>query len=217
MLSGRNKILLDIYGRLYRHFGRQKWWPADSKFEVIIGAILTQNTSWSNVQRAIENLKKEKALSPEKLNRLTISRLGQIIKPSGFYNIKAKRIKAFLGFLYKDYKGSLTRMFNESLPVLREKLLAVNGIGPETADSILLYAAGKPVFVVDAYTKRIFSRHGFIKHDADYHQVQRFFSENLPGDTRLFNEYHALIVELGKNICKKAKPRCEQCPVYSVK
>lgn len=217
MSPGRNDILLDIYGRLSRHFGPQKWWPADTKFEIIIGAILTQNTAWSNVERAIKNLKKEKVLSPEKLYRFKTSSLSRLIRPSGYYNVKAKRIKSFLEFLFKDYKGSLKKMFNEDLPVLRQKLLAVNGIGPETADSILLYAAGKPVFVVDAYTKRIFSRHGFVRPDSQYHHVQRLFSENLKADAGLFNEYHALIVELGKNICKKTKPRCEQCPVYSVK
>ena len=217
MSSGQNNILLDIYGRLSRHFGPQKWWPADTKFEVIIGAILTQNTAWLNVEQAIKNLKREKVLSPKKLYRLKTYTLAQLIKPSGYYNTKAKCIKSFLKFLFKDYNGSLKKMFNESLPVLRQELLAVNGIGPETADSILLYAAEKPVFVVDAYTKRIFSRHGLVRPDSEYYQIQRLFNENLAADTRFFNEYHALIVELGKNICKKTKPRCKICPVYSVK
>jgi len=213
MSSGLN----DIYNRLHKHFGPQHWWPADTKFEVIIGAILTQNTAWPNVERAIKNLKKENVLTPEKLYRLNIKKLAHLIKPSGYYNIKAKRIKSFLKFLFADYNGSLKRLFDEDLGVLREKLLSVNGIGPETADSIILYAAGKPVFVVDAYTKRIFSRHGFIKPDSEYVSVQRMFHENLPADAKLFNEYHALIVELGKNMCKKTKPKCQICPVYSVK
>lgn len=208
---------MNIYSILYGKFGPQNWWPADTEFEVIIGAILTQNTAWANVERAIGNLKKENVLTPQRLYELDTKKLARLIKPSGYYNIKAKRIKAFLEFLFKNYKGSLKNMFGEGLKGLRQKLLGVNGIGPETADSILLYAAEEPVFVVDAYTKRVFSRHGFIKKDAGYDETQRFFMDNLPVNREFFNEYHALIVKLGKTICK-TKPRCEICPIaYSVK
>jgi len=201
-----------IYKKMYERFGSRHWWPADTPFEVIIGAILTQNTAWSNVEKAIVNLKNQGLTTPKKLYQININFLAQAIRPAGYYNIKAKRLKAFLKFLFQRYNGSLKKMFAVSASNLRKELLQVNGIGPETADSILLYAANKPVFVIDAYTKRIFSRHNFIKPDAAYDQAQRFFTSNLPKDTKLFNEYHALIVELGKNICK-TKPRCEICPI----
>ena len=211
-VAPRNDVLMEIYSRLRGEFGPQNWWPADTGFEIIIGAILTQNTAWPNVERAIENLKKEKVLTPQRLYGLDTKKLRQLIRPSGYYNVKAKRIKAFLKFLFENYSGSLKNMLREGLQDLRRKLLEVNGIGPETADSILLYAAGKPIFVVDAYTKRIFSRHGLVSPDSKYEDVQRFFMGNLPLDAALFNEYHALIVELGKNICK-TKPKCEICPI----
>lgn len=212
MLPVRNDGLMQIYDKLYERFGPRHWWPGDTAFEIIVGAILTQNTAWANVEKAIRNLKSKELLTPGKLYRINIKILAGLIRPAGYYNIKAKRLKAFLKFLFERYDGSLKKMFFRRLPDLRGELLSVNGIGPETADSILLYAAGKPVFVVDAYTKRIFSRHKFIRPAATYDDVQRFFMDNLPRDVKLFNEYHALIVELGKNICK-TKPRCQICPL----
>lgn len=211
-MESTQKELLRIYGKLYARFGPRHWWPADTALEVVVGAILTQNTAWTNVEKAIATLKHRRLLTAEKLYRLDIKTLASLIRPAGYYNIKAKRLKNFLEFLFTGYNGSLKKLFSSLLPDLRNRLLSINGIGPETADSILLYAARKPVFVVDAYTKRIFSRHNLIRPDADYRQVQRFFTDNLPKDEKLFNEYHALIVELGKNICK-AKPRCRICPI----
>lgn len=207
------KSLEDIYEKLYRCFGPQDWWPGDSPFEVIVGAILTQNTNWQNVARAIDNLKKAKVLTPTKLHSLPLNKLAQLIRPSGYFNIKAKRLKSFLGFLFKNHQGKLDKMFSLPLDELRQEILSVKGIGPETADSILLYAGGYPVFVVDAYTKRIFSRKKLFSEDADYHRVQEIFMVNLKKDVQLYNEYHALIVRLGKDFCKKTKPKCEICPI----
>jgi endonuclease-3 related protein len=203
---------MHIYNRLHERFGPRHWWPADTDFEIITGAILTQNTAWANVEKAIANLKKKRILTPRKMYKTPTSTLAGLIRPSGYYNIKARRLKAFVNFLFKNYNGSLKKMFSRKTAVLREELLDINGIGPETADSILLYAAEKPVFVVDAYTRRILSRHNLIRPQAGYDDVQHFFTNNLPPDRRLFNEYHALIVELGKTICKK-KPRCAVCPI----
>lgn len=205
--------LESIYQKLFRHFGPQSWWPGETPFEVIVGAILTQNTNWQNVARAIDNLKKAKALTPEKLHALSQPRLAELIRPSGYFNIKAKRLKEFLNFLFKNYGGSLEKMFSRPLEDLRKEILAVRGIGPETADSILLYAGGYPVFVVDAYTKRIFSRLKLLSEEADYHQVQELFTRSLKKDVQLFNEYHALIVRLGKDFCRKNNPKCEICPI----
>ncbi len=203
----------DIYQRLYRSFGPQSWWPGETPFEVIVGAILTQNTNWQNVAKAIDNLKKARVLTPQKLHSLPIDRLARLIRPSGYFNIKAKRLKSFLNFLFKNYQGKLDKMFARPLNELRKEILAVKGIGPETADSILLYAGGLPIFVVDAYTKRIFSRQKLLSEDTEYHQVQELFTRSLKKDVQLYNEYHALIVRLGKDFCKKIKPKCEVCPI----
>ena len=206
-----------IYEKLYKHFGPQHWWPADSAFEVIVGAILTQNTNWSNVRRALNNLKKHKLLKPEKLYRISQKRLAALIRSAGYFNIKAKRLKTFLNFLFQSYQGSLKKMSGIDTGILRQQLLSVNGIGPETADSILLYALNKPVFVVDTYTKRILLRHCLIKENARYEDIQDFFMKNLKRDARLFNEYHAILVRLGKEICIKKKPRCEICALKNYK
>ncbi|MCM8780623.1 MAG: endonuclease III domain-containing protein [Candidatus Omnitrophica bacterium] len=208
-----NLTLDSIYKRLYAYFGPQYWWPGDSVFEVIVGAILTQNTNWLNVEKAIKNLKEAGLLLPRRLYNLPIRRLASFIKPAGYYNIKARRLKEFLDFLFKEYKGSLKIMSGISTPKLRQQLLSVNGIGPETADSILLYGFNRPIFVVDTYTKRIFSRHGFISEDVDYATVQNWLMKNLKKDVKLFNEYHALLVKLGKEYCLKRRPRCEICPL----
>lgn len=209
---GRRNHFLEIYNALFKYFGPQDWWPGETPFEVIIGAILTQNTSWDNVKKAIASLKKSRKFTPEGLFKLPPGELALLIKSSGYFNIKAKRLKNFLSFLFDDYEGDLGRLLKEDGNILRHKLLNVNGIGPETADSILLYAAEYPVFVVDAYTKRIFSRHGYVPSDATYHQIQELFTEALPGDTQLYNEYHALIVRVGKELCRKT-PRCNFCPI----
>ena len=211
-----SRSLLIIYDLLYAKFGPRHWWPGDTKLEVIIGAILTQNTAWVNVEKAIENLKKEKALSVSKLCSITEKRLAGLIRPSGYYNVKANRIKNFLKFLNTYCNGSINKMFSLDLYKLREELLAVKGIGSETADSILLYAGNKPIFVVDAYTKRVLSRHGFISEEAEYKEIQSLFMDNLPEDVRLFNEFHALIVELGKSICKSKQPLCNKCPIRNM-
>ena len=210
------KSLYDIYEILYSSFGSQGWWPADSRFETIVGAILTQSVSWTNVEKAIDNLKEYcrtlgMDLSPEMLKEINIELLAELIRPSGYYNMKAKKLKAFVDFLYQEYKGNLAFMFKENLEVLRPRLLKVYGIGPETADSILLYAGNYPIFVIDAYTKRVFSRIGLTTKDVDYHSLQEMVMGNYSPDVKKYNEYHALIVELGKNICKKRNPDCKNC------
>lgn len=203
-----------IYQVLFRAYGPQHWWPADTPFEVIVGAVLTQNTAWANVEKAIANLKREKLLTtPSRMYNVEPEKLASLIRPSGHYNIKTKRLRNLLSFIHTCYSGSLKKMFATDPVALRQHMLEVNGIGPETADSILLYAGGKPFFVVDAYTKRIFSRKGLVTGDADYHEIQRLFMDNLPRDTLFYNEYHALIVKLGKENCRKKRPICNGCPL----
>ena len=209
----KQEILLKIYNSLYNYFGPLKWWPGDTPFEIMVGAILTQNTSWSNVEKAINNLKKENLLEPWKLYLINQEKLAQLIKPSGYYNIKTRRLKNFVNIFVNDFEGSAEKMFLGDGKELRKKLLNVNGIGPETADSILLYAGKRPFFVVDAYTKRVFSRHKLILENASYHQIQEFFSQNLDQDVKLFNEFHAQIVMLGKTICTSKNPDCAKCPI----
>ena len=202
-----------IYRKLYSHFGAQYWWPAKSRFEVIVGAILTQNTNWQNVEKAIKNLKKAKALNAQKLHRMPKEKIARLIRPSGFFNIKSGRLKEFLRFFFENYNGDIRRLIKQDKQILREQLLSVKGIGPETADSILLYALDKPVFVVDAYTRRVLARHKIIAQDADYDEVQNLFSKNLKIEVKLFNEYHALIVRLAKVYCLKNNPKCDLCPL----
>jgi len=221
MMSARSqKILQKIYHVLFQAFGPQYWWPAKSKFEVIVGAILTQNTNWKNVEKALNNLKKAKVLSPQALYKLPSDQLAALIKPAGYFNVKAKRLKNFINFLVEEFHGDLISMGKLSCEDLREKLLQINGIGPETADSILLYALDKPIFVVDAYTRRFLYRHNMIDAQATYQDVQNLFMQNLQGEPQLFNEYHALIVRLGKEYCKP-HPQCAKCPLsdfhYSLK
>jgi endonuclease-3 related protein len=206
------EALEEIYASLFAHFGPLHWWPGDSPFEIAVGAILTQNTNWTNVEKAIANLKREKVLRAGVLHKLHTNKLASLIRPSGYFNVKAKRLKSFLKYLANHYKGSMTAMRDEDMAVLRKELLEINGIGPETADSILLYALEKPVFVIDAYTKRVMTRHGITTEPADYHQLQELFHKNLPWDVQLFNEYHALFVMVGKDFCKP-KPRCNGCPL----
>jgi endonuclease-3 related protein len=205
-----------IYKKLYSAFGRQHWWPAESPFEVVVGAILTQNTNWLNVEKALGNLKKRRLLKPHRLLSLPEEKLASFLVPAGYYNIKARRLKNFLKFLSECYRGKVSNMALKDTAALRQELLSVNGIGQETADSILLYALEKPVFVVDAYTKRIFSRHALIREGATYEETQNLFMKNLKRQTKLFNEYHALLVKLGKEFCLKKKPRCSVCPLGKI-
>lgn len=197
---------------MFDTLGPQQWWPGETPFEIVVGAILTQNTNWSNVEKAIKNLKMAGRLSPEEIYGLGTTELAQLIRPSGFFNIKARRVKTFIDWLFSAYGGKLHTMFAQDLQTLRDELLAVKGIGPETADSILLYAGNFPTFVVDAYTYRILSRHGFIPEETTYDEMKAFFEENLPRDAQLFNEYHALLVNIGKTFCRP-KRLCEQCPL----
>jgi endonuclease-3 related protein len=189
------------------------WWPARTPFEVIVGAILTQSTSWGNVERAIANLRTAQMLTPSAMSRARMARLAALVRPSGYFRQKAKKLKAFVRFLQLEYGGSLKRMFETPTEILREKLLAVHGIGPETADTILLYAGKHPVFVVDAYTHRIFGRHGITDGKPEYENVSALVEAALPRDSQLFNEFHALVVNTGKNWCRKKEPRCAECPL----
>lgn len=195
-----------------RHFGPAGWWPGETPFEICVGAILTQNTSWTNVEKALGELRRRDLLSFARLRRLPLSRLAPLIRSSGYFNVKARRLRAFLEFLEEQFDGSVEAMAGESASALRPRLLAVDGIGPETADSIVLYAAGLPVFVVDAYTRRVFVRLGLLRGEETYDEVQHLFTAHLPADPDLFNDYHAQIVRLGKEVCRP-RPRCGSCPL----
>ncbi len=216
MPSPQAEILWEIYRCLYRHFGPQGWWPAETPFEVCVGAILTQNTNWRNVKRAIANLKSRGLISPEALYRLSLDELAELIKPAGYFRIKARRLRNFVAYLLREYGGELSRMEGKETEELRRELLEIKGIGPETADSILLYALGRPVFVVDAYTKRILVRHGLAVEESTYQDLQELFMRHLPLDTALFNEYHALLVACGKHYCAPRRPRCSSCPLTKI-
>lgn len=221
-----NKIQ-SIFSALSSHFDPQLWWPVTEKgktypeysggpknekqrLEVIFGAILAQNTSWNNAEKAVVELNKNNLIDAKKINKIDAKKLALIVRSSGYHNQKAKKLKNFCSFLLKNYSGSLKNLFKKDAGNLREEMLSVNGIGPETADSIILYSAKKPVFVVDAYTKRIFGRIGY--KEKTYDGLQKLFMKRLPNSERLFNECHALLVELGKSICKK-EPLCGKCPV----
>lgn len=197
---------------MLKHFGPRHWWPGETPFEVMVGAMLTQNTNWKNVEKAISNLKREGVLDPHLLLEMPTEKLANLIQPAGYFRVKAKRLGNFLKYFVDKYDGNEKKMKRVELQGLREELLAVNGIGKETADSILLYALDKPVFVVDAYTKRIMTRHGLCAEDDGYDELQSMFMDNLRDDIKLYNEYHALIVETGKDYCR-TKARCEGCPL----
>lgn len=203
----------EYYNSLFTAFGPQHWWPGRTQFEVIVGAILTQNTSWANVEKAISNLRASGTLSSAGIDRVPLRRLESLIRPSGYFRQKARKLKAFCAFLRAEYGGSLKRMFQTPTVVLREKLLGVFGIGPETADSILLYAGEHAVFVVDAYTKRMMSRHGWTGDNPKYDDVRWMFERRFAGDVRRFNEFHALIVHAGKKFCRPHDPDCGACPL----
>jgi len=207
--------LMEIFELLLDQYGPRFWWPAESPFEVCVGAILTQNTNWGNVEKAIINLKVEGILSPEALRDVSVEQLAEVIRPAGFFNVKSKRLKDFIAYLFARHDGSLDAMFAGDWRELRRELQAVRGIGPESCDSILLYAGHEPTFVVDAYTKRLFSRLGLIDENAPYEEVRTLFMAHLPADVELYNEYHALIVQHCKEFCRK-KPLCDRCPINQV-
>jgi endonuclease III related protein len=211
----RGKRLLRIYEKLEKFFGDLHWWPGETSFEVAVGAILTQNTNWVNVERAIGQLKAEGVLEPRALHGLDDETLANLIRPSGYFRVKTKRLKAFLDVLCGDFGGDLERMLAGELPQARQRLLGISGIGEETADSMLLYAGGRPVFVIDAYTRRILTRHGVIDGKMPYGELQRLFMTHLPRDAGLYNQYHAMIVATGKRYCRK-EPRCGECPLRRI-
>ncbi len=204
--------LKEIYDLLFERFGHQHWWPGDGQFEIIVGAVLTQNTNWTNVEKAITNLKAADKLTPQKLHEIKIEKLAELIRPAGYFNIKAKRLKNLIERLFENYEGKLENIESVSTSRLREELLSVSGIGPETADSILLYAFNRPVFVVDAYTARICARHFLIEPPFEYDELQGLFIDNVDEDVLVFNEFHALLVRCGKEYCKPLA-RCESCPL----
>jgi endonuclease-3 related protein len=214
--SVKNKtVLVDVFNRLFTAFGPQHWWPGDSPFEVMVGAILTQSTAWSNVEKAISNLKTANALSPDALHQMQVEKIASLIRPSGYYNQKARKVKALVDWLVAEHSGNLENLSSFETIKLREQLLNLFGIGPETADSILLYAANRPIFVIDAYTRRIISRLGFGLRKDTYDEYQKLFMCNLPSDSNLFNEYHALLVNLGKTVCRK-EPGCDECCLFDI-
>ncbi len=205
-----SQTLLYIYNQLMNRYGPQYWWPADEPFEVMVGAILTQSAAWNNVEKAIANLKRARALSAQALRCLNLAELARLIHPCGYYNAKALKLKSFAGWFGEHYNDDLNKLFASDIEHLRQQLLSVHGIGEETADSIILYAANKPIFVIDAYTRRIMSRIGLAPDSESYSAYQSLFMDNLLADVRMFNEYHALLVCLGKNVCRR-KPLCQQC------
>jgi endonuclease III related protein len=206
------KLLMAVYRELVGRFGHRNWWPAETPFEVCVGAILTQNTSWKNVVKAIANLKLASALDAHIIHRMPLEELAALIRPAGYFNVKARRLKNFVDHLVEKHDGNLSLLFNARLPDLREELLSINGVGKETADSIVLYAAEKPIFVVDAYTRRVLHRHGIIEEMADYDSIQSLFHANLPPDVPLYNDFHAQLVAVGHHFCGR-KPRCHGCPL----
>ena len=214
-MSAITSALLDIYHRLLSHYGPQHWWPAEDPFEVIAGAILTQATAWTNVEQALSNLKAETELTPVALRHLPPHRLATLIRPCGYYNAKAAKLKAFVERLGERYSDDLSQLFALEIDDLRQELLSIHGVGEETADSIILYAAKKPVFVIDAYTRRIIRRLGLAPGSDSYRAFQARFTNNLPPEERLFNEYHALLVRHGKEVCRNA-PRCQNCCLRSL-
>ncbi|MDD4873968.1 MAG: endonuclease [Dehalococcoidales bacterium] len=203
-------LLKEIYQRLMTAYGPQQWWPAPSPFEVMVGAVLTQSTAWINVEKAIDNLKAAQVLSPESIRNVSFSDLAQIIKPSGYYNVKARKLKSLAYWLGATFADNIDKMAECDTKSLREQFLSVYGIGPETADSILLYVVKKPIFVIDTYTRRIISRIGLMLKDNSYDDYQRLFMVHLKADVVIYNEYHALLVKLAKEACNK-KPLCRKC------
>ncbi len=212
----RIDVFQQVYDLLFNHYGPQKWWPGDTPFEIMIGAVLIHNTHWKNVTKAINNLQERNLLSLPSLHDASYEEIADCIRPSGYYNIKAKRLRNLLQMIVEQYDGDLESLLSDSTDGARENLLSVKGIGQETADAILLYCGNHPVFVVDTYTHRVFSRHNLVPDECGYEELQEEFTRRLPSDSKLFNEYHALIVNVGKDFCKKTTPLCEQCPLKGV-
>lgn len=207
-------VLKEMHRLMIRHYGHPNWWPGETPLEIMVGAILTQNTNWRNVEKAIDNLKRLDLLSFKALDKVPIHKLAEAIRSAGYYNIKAARLKNLIHYIKSAYGGDWDKLADEETPALREGLLSVTGIGPETADSILLYALERPLFVVDTYTHRILHRHGLIEEEASYEDLQALFTAHLKDDPRLFNDFHALIVMTGKKYCKK-RPACPDCPLIN--
>ena len=210
------RLIADIYKALARHHGILNWWPADTPFEMAVGAILTQNTAWANVEKALDNLKRAKVLSPSGLASLSPGALETLVRPAGYFRVKARRLGNFSRYLVRNFNGDMNALCDGPLEKVRQRLLALEGIGPETADSILLYAGARPSFVVDAYTRRVFQRIGFLQGHETYADIQQLFMQNLPHEAVLYNDYHAQIVQLAKTCCRKNRPSCTICPVSRV-
>jgi len=208
-------FILSLYRLLEEHYGDLQWWPGETPFEIAVGAILTQNTNWRNVEKAIGNLKKQRLLSPAAIAGAPDGLLEEALRPSGFFRVKARRLRAFTAYLIRCREGAMESLLAENTGELRREFLQIHGIGEETADSILLYGLGKPVFVVDAYTRRVLERHGVPEARESYGSVQRLFMEALPEGPAVYNRCHALLVQVGKDFCRK-DPRCGECPLLSM-
>jgi endonuclease-3 related protein len=208
-----NNHLTIAYDKMLTAFGPQHWWPGDSRFEIMVGAVLVQNTAWRNVERAIDNLRDANLMDARRMYALAPAELAELIRPAGYNQVKAKRLRNLLKFVLDAFDGSLDAMFRTDVQALRENLLSIHGIGPETADAILLYAGGLPTFVVDTYTHRVLARHGWIAYEATYYDIKEYFESALPTEAQLYNEYHALLVRVGKAFCRRSAPKCEACPL----
>ena len=205
-------VLRQFYDALYQRYGPQRWWPADTPLEVMVGAVLTQNTNWKNVERAIARLRAADLLDLAALHTVPTDRLAELIRPAGYFNVKARRLKSLIDMVWRGYDGDLAGMFAQPMAELREVLLSVRGVGPETADSVLLYAGGCPTFVGDAYTYRVVVRHGLADAQSGYEDLKQLFEDALEPDVDLYNEYHALLVRVGKEHCRR-RARCDGCPL----
>lgn len=214
--TGTHLHLQDIYSRMYAYFGDRRWWPGETMFEICVGAILTQSVAWKNVAKAINNLKTAKLLGLREMYLAPVEDIETQIIPTMYYRMKARKLKAFVSHVSEKYNGDLNAFWQKDLPELREELLGIYGIGPETADSIILYAAEKPVFVVDAYTKRIFTRLGLFPEEITYSGMQEFFMRHLPPDVPHYNQFHAIIVGIGNSFCGNKKPKCGTCPIENL-
>lgn len=210
------KTLFAMYNLMFDVLGPSYWWPGETPFEVCLGAILTQNTNWSNVERAVWNLRQQGLLDPERIDQCTEAEVAELIRPSGYFRQKAKRLKTFVHFLREESGYNLNALAGRELETLRRDLLRIKGIGPETADSILLYALHRPSFVVDAYTARILHRHGLVPEEVGYDELRDLFMDHLPEDVYIYQEYHALLVRTGKRWCKKKSGLCADCPLISL-
>jgi len=213
--AGDNTIqqLMQIYNRMFAYFGPRSWWPGETMFEICVGAILTQSVSWKNVMKAIDNMKRAGLLELESMYTASAEAIEQCIIPTMYYRMKTKKLQAFVSHIMQKYNGDLAKMFSKDMDSLRIELLSIYGIGPETADSIILYAAEKPAFVVDAYTRRIFSRLGIFSDDVTYDEMKNYFMQRLSPDVPLYNEYHALVTGIGNRFCSNKRPKCKECPL----